>query len=94
MEFPIVLSDYGWSGLFVFYIFIVYFFRYVNKVNLIGVYSLFYFTTLIFLCGRFFAIFLGFQESLFEIDFFTYRILNDFEKNRLMFFVFLALVSL
>lgn len=94
MEFPIVLSDYGWSSLFVFYIFIVYFFRYINRINLIGVFSLFYFTTLIFLCGRFFSIFLGFQESLFEIDFFSYRILHDFEKNRLMFFVFLALVSL
>lgn len=91
---PIVLTDYGWSCVFIFYIVIVYLFRYVNKINLIGVYSLFYFTTIIFICGRFFSIFLGYHESLFSIDFFSYRVLNDLEKNRLIFFVFLILVSL
>lgn len=91
---PISLTDYWWSFIFIFYIFIVYFFRYANKINLISVYSLFYFTTLIFLCGRFFSIFLGYSEELFSMDFFSYRILNDYEKNRLMLYVFLILVSL
>ena len=89
LDFVITLSDYGWSVLFVTFIFIVYLFRFINKVNWVSLYSLFYFTSLIFVGGRFFAIFLGLKDiSIFEIDFFTRRMLNDQEKTILMCYVF------
>lgn len=70
LDFVITLSDYGWSVLFVTFIFIVYLFRFINKVNWVSLYSLFYFTSLIFVGGRVFAIFLGLKDiSIFEIDF-------------------------
>ncbi|MFX6743337.1 hypothetical protein ABTH23_19785, partial [Acinetobacter baumannii] len=46
LDFVITLSDYGWSVLFVTFIFIVYLFRFINKVNWVSLYSLFYFTSL------------------------------------------------
>ncbi|AYO52796.1 O-antigen polysaccharide polymerase Wzy [Acinetobacter wuhouensis] len=89
------LSDFAWSLIFVGYVFFVYIFRYVNKVNLVEIYSLFFVTTLIFMGGRFFAILLGYNANpLFELDFFTYRLLNDKEKSLLMFLLFLGLSSL
>ncbi|MCT9418069.1 O-antigen polysaccharide polymerase Wzy family protein [Acinetobacter baumannii] len=89
LDFVITLSDYGWSVLFVTFIFIVYLFRFINKVNWVSLYSLFYFTSLIFVGGRFFAIFLGLKDiSIFEIDFFTRRMLNEQEKTILMCYVF------
>ncbi|MGT2571348.1 O-antigen polysaccharide polymerase Wzy [Acinetobacter ursingii] len=89
------LDDYSWSVVFFLYIVFVYLFRYINKVNLVEIYSLFYFTTLLFMGGRFFAILLGYQTNpLFELDFFTYRLLNDQEKSILMYMLFLGLISL
>lgn len=95
LELEFELSDFAWSLFFIGYVFFVYIFRYINKVNLVEIYSLFFVTTLIFMGGRFFAILLGYSANpLFELDFFTYRLLNDKEKSLLMFLLFLGLASL
>lgn len=95
LELEFELSDFAWSLVFIGYVFFVYIFRYINKVNLVEIYSLFFVTTLMFMGGRFFAILLGYNlNPLFELDFFTYRLLNDKEKSILMFLLFLGLSSL
>ena len=41
------------------------FLRWINRVNLIGIYSLFYLTTIMFLCGRFISGFWDIQNTLY-----------------------------
>lgn len=81
-------SDSEWSTIFVSMILAIFIFRYINKIKLLSVYSLFFFTTLIFIGGRFIAAFLGYtEEHIFTLDFFVYRELIDIYKTRLMLFV-------
>lgn len=95
LDFEFKFSDFTWSLIFIGYIVFVYIFRYINEVNLVEIYSLFYITVLIFMGGRFFSVLLGYNANpLFELDFFTYRLLNDQEKSILMFLLFLGLLSL
>lgn len=95
LKIVFVFDDYVWSSLFVFYVLLVYFFRFLNKIKWISIYSLFYFTTLIFFGGRFFSVFLGLENvSIFEMNFFNYRVLDDSEKTILMSYVFLILTAL
>ncbi|WP_155722697.1 O-antigen polysaccharide polymerase Wzy, partial [Acinetobacter venetianus] len=84
-DFVLEFSDFTWSFFIVLYLVCVYFFRTVNKVNILSLFSLFYITFLLFLCGRFFSIFLGYDKSLFEFDFFTFNQLNSYEITKLMF---------
>lgn len=95
VDYIFVLTDFSWSFLVVLYLFIVYFLRWINRVNLIGIYSLFYLTTIMFLCGRFISGFLGYSERpIFELDFFIYHLLNDVEKTNLMYYLFIGLISM
>lgn len=84
-DFALEFSDFTWSLLIVLYLACVYFFRTVNKINILSLFSLFYITFLLFLCGRFFSIFLGYDKSLFEFDYFTFNQLNSYEVTKLMF---------
>ncbi|WP_336043734.1 O-antigen polysaccharide polymerase Wzy [Acinetobacter junii] len=84
-DFVLEFSDFTWSFFIILYLVCVYFFRTVNKVNILSLFSLFYITFLLFLCGRFFSIFLGYDKSLFEFDFFTFNQLNSYEITKLMF---------
>ena len=84
----LIFSDFEWSTIFVTLILLIFFLRYINKIKLLSVYSLFFFTTLIFFGGRFIAVFLGYEkEHIFTLDFFAYRELNDIFKTKLMLFV-------
>lgn len=95
IDFVFHLTDYMWSVIVVGYLTLVYCFRWFNRVNLISIFSLFYLTTVIFLCGRFLSGFLGYSERpIFELDFFVYHILNDVEKTNLMSYLFLGLISM
>ena len=86
-------TDYTWSLIVVFYLILVYLLRWINGVNLIGIYSLFYLTTIMFLCGRFLSGFLGYSERpIFELDFFIYHLLSNAEKTTLMYYLFLGLI--
>ena len=88
-------SDFFWSCIVVFYLSVVYFFRFANRISLIGVYSLFYLTTVLFMCGRFLSLFLGYDERpIFELDFFTYHLLSDYEKTHLMYYLLIGLISM
>lgn len=88
-------TDYTWSFIVVFYLILVYLLRWINGVNLIGIYSLFYLTTVMFLCGRFLSGFLGYSERpIFELDFFIYHLLNNAEKTNLMYYLFLGLIAM
>lgn len=94
-EFTFVLTDYAWSTVVVGYLILVYFFRWINRVNLVSIYSLFYLTTIMFLCGRFVSGFLGYAERpIFELDFFVYHLLNDYEKSNLMYYLLIGLISM
>ena len=42
LDFEFKFSDFTWSLIFIGYIVFVYIFRYINKVNLVEIYSLFY----------------------------------------------------
>ncbi|MDI6620376.1 O-antigen polysaccharide polymerase Wzy [Acinetobacter junii] len=84
-DFVLEFSDFTWSFFIILYLLCVYFFRTVNKVNDLSLFSLFYITFLLFLCGRFFSIFLGYDKSLFEFDFFAFNQLNSYEITKLMF---------
>lgn len=44
LDFEFKFSDFTWSLIFIGYIVFVYIFRYINKVNLVEIYSLFYIT--------------------------------------------------
>lgn len=92
----VVLSftDYVWSVFFVLYLVVVYFFRYACNISLATIFSLFYMTSILFLGGRFLAIFLGFSGSLFEVDFFGSRYLGVYEASNLMFYLFSGFISL
>lgn len=95
LKLSLVLNDFYWSCIFVLFISVIYFFRYVNKVNIVNIYSLFFITTLLFLGGRFLSIFFGYDKaSLFEIDFFTYHKLNNYESSMLFYWLMLGLFSL
>lgn len=87
-------TDYIWSVLFVAYLVVVYFFRYVCNISLATIFSLFYMTSILFIGGRFLAIFLGFSGFLFEVDFFGSRYLSVYESSRLMFYLFSGFISL
>lgn len=88
-------TDYTWSLIVVFYLILVYLLRWINGVNLIGIYSLFYLTTIMFLCGRFLSGFLGYSERpIFELDFFIYHLLSNAEKTNLMYYLFLGLIAM
>lgn len=93
-DITLVFSDYLWSIIVVLYLIYVYFLRYINNVNFIEIYSIFYLTTIFFIFSRFFVVFFGFDQPIFELNFFTYRILDDFEKTRLMTFCLVGLISL
>lgn len=87
-------TDYIWSVFFVLYLVIAYFFRYACNISLATIFSLFYMTSILFLGGRFLAIFLGFSGSLFEVDFFGSRFLGVHEASNLMFYLFSGFISL
>lgn len=90
------ISDFLWSLLFILIIATILFLRfYINKANIVSLYSLFFLTSLLFIGGRFFSVILGFTSSpLFELDFFVYSILNAKEKTNLFFLVISGFLSL
>ncbi|MEG0873599.1 MAG: O-antigen polysaccharide polymerase Wzy [Clostridia bacterium] len=92
--FNLEVSDFVWSFLIILYLACVYFFRVVNKVSILNLFSLFYITFLLFMCGRFFSIFLGYDKSLFEFDFFTFNQLNGYEATKLMFILFSGMAGM
>lgn len=94
LDFSFSFSDHVWSSLFVLYIIFVYIFRYINKVSLSTIYSLFYMTSILFLGGRFLAKLIGYEAPIFDISFFGNRYLQVNEINNLMFFIFLGFISL
>lgn len=95
LDITLVLSDFYWSTIFVTIILVIYFLRYINKINNVSLYSLFFLTTLLFLGGRFLSIFLGYKDNpLFEITFFTYHKLNDYESSMLFYWVIIGILSM
>lgn len=95
LEVTLNLSDYQWSCVFTSIMVIIFLLRYVNKINIVSLYSLFFITTILFLGGRFLSIFLGYDKApLFEIDFFTYHKLNNYESSMLFYWLMIGLYSL
>ncbi|MCF9027063.1 O-antigen polymerase [Acinetobacter nectaris] len=89
------LTDYMWSVSLILYLILVYSLRYANGINSIDFYSLFYISILVFIFGRFFGVILGYDKNpIFQLDFFVYRSLNDFEKTKLMYYSYAGLISL
>lgn len=96
VDFSLIVSDFYWSLFFVLINGVVLLVRsYINKENIVSLYSLFFITCLLFIGGRFFSIFLGFNSApLFELDFFVYNILSEREKSKLFFLIISAFLSL
>lgn len=95
LKVTLTLSDYQWSCIFVSLMVVIYLLRYVNKINIVSLYSIFFLTTVFFIGGRFIAVFLGnISEPIFEIDFFVYHRLNNSEASILFYWVTLGFLSL
>lgn len=95
LDVTLNLSDYEWSCIFFSIIIIIYFLRYINKVNIVSLYSIFFLTTIFFIGGRFVAVFLGYiTEPIFEIHFFVDHRLNNYEASILFYWVILGFLSL
>lgn len=96
LNIALELTDYIWSVIFVIIISIILFLRFfIKKENIVSLYSLFFFTSILFLGGRFLSVFLGYTDSmLFELDFFVYRNLEPKEKSKLFFLILSGFLSL
>lgn len=95
LDIYFVLSDYSWSLIFIVILSCIFFLRYVNEVNIVSLYSLFFMTSILFLGGRFISVFLGYEDrSIFEMDFFVNRVLSDFEFSKLFYLTILGFISL
>ena len=77
--FSLTISDFYWSLFFVLTNAVILWVRfYINKENIVSLYSLFFLTSLLFIGGRFFSVFLGYNSApLFELDFFVYSVLSE-----------------
>ena len=90
----IFFSNTEWSQLFFALITIIYILRYVNKISATGLYSIFFISFLLFICGRFFSILLDSKLDIFLMDFFvTYR-LNSYEITKLILMIFISIISM
>lgn len=96
IDISLDVSDYSWSVLFMTVIGIIIFLRvFINKGNIVSLYSLFFLTSLLFIGGRFISVFLGYSEKpLFELDFFVYRNLDVIDKSKLSFLVISGFLAL
>lgn len=94
--FSLTISDFYWSLFFVLTNAVILWVRfYINKENIVSLYSLFFLTSLLFIGGRFFSVFLGYNSApLFELDFFVYSVLSEQEKSKLFFLVVSGFLSL
>ena len=88
-------TDFIWSVIFITVISIIYILRFISKENVVSLYSLFFLTSLLFLGGKFISVFLGYNgESLFELDFFVYTLLDERRSSKLFFTTISAFLSL
>lgn len=95
LDVTLNLSDYQWSCIFISIIVLIFILRYVNKINIVSLYSIFFLTTMFFIGGRFLAVFLGnITEPIFEINFFVYHRLNNHDASILFYWVMLGFLSL
>lgn len=95
LKLNINLSDYSWSSIFVSYIILIYILRFINKISLVSLYSLFSTTLLLFIGGRFLSIFLGYKGApLFEMESFSYNLLDSKESTYLIALVILGFIAM
>ncbi|RYL21704.1 O-antigen polysaccharide polymerase Wzy [Acinetobacter piscicola] len=95
LDIQLYIPDYWWSVLFLTFILVIFFLRIVNGFLWVSIYSLFFFTTLIFICSRFFVNFLGdWNYGIDELDFFIYKKLGGAEFSQLFYLIIIIIISL